>query len=121
MARAVAALVTVIAIATAACSADEPERRDAAVAACRSVRASIAGERLDPERTFRFLDRAVAQAHRAAEGDARYQPLATAIEDFRRTLQAPSTYTDAARFTLAARSTKRQCLDQVDVDIGVAG
>lgn len=105
----------------AACSSDDPVGRDAAQAACRSVRQSIEGERLDPERTYRFLDRALRQAEQASDDNARYQPLAKAIEDFRRTLRAPATYTDSVRFALAARAAKQQCQGQVDVDIGVAG
>lgn len=115
------ALLTAAAFLMAACSGDEPTGHDAAQAACRSVRQSIAGERLDPERTYRFLDRALRQAEQAQDDNVRYQPLAKAIEDFRRTLRAPATYTDSARFALAARATKQQCQKQVDVDIGVAG
>ena len=104
-----------------ACSSKSTTAREDAVSACLSVRQSIAGKKLEPKRVYKLLDRAIDQAHDAGVKNGRYAGLERDIEKFERTLKAESSYTNAARFTVAAKDTKTACQTLVNVDIGIAG
>jgi hypothetical protein len=85
--------------------------------ACNNVRLSTASKKMEPKRTYRYLDKAVDDARRAGP---RYAALTEKIEDFRATIRGEATLTQEARFAAAAHFAKKECA-KVDIDIGIIG